>query len=168
MNKAFQIIDGISEWSGKMVSFLIYVGIIMLVFEVIARYFFNAPTIWAHGYSQRLFGSYFVLIGAYTLLRDAHVRVDVIYQMFSLRGRALLDILNYTLLMVWATVLVYEGFDFFMYSWEFREVDESALRHPVYPVKFLLLFGAFLIFLQGLAKLAASFITLVKGVRYES
>lgn len=168
MRKIFRVIDGISEWSGKIVSFVIYAGIIMLVFEVVARYFFNSPTIWAHGYSQRLFGSYFVLIGAYTLLKGFHVRIDLIYQRFSIRIRALLDILNYTMLLLWTTVLVYEGLNFFMYSWSIKETDMSALRHPVYPVKFLLLLGVSLIFLQGLSKFAMSVITLIKGVQYES
>ena len=168
MKKIFHIIDGISDWSGKLVSFLIYVGMIMLVFEVIARYFFDSPTVWAHGYSQRIFGSYFVLIGAFTLLKDAHVRVDIIYQQFSVRVRALFDILNYSLLMLWSTVLVWEGIDFFLYSWAIKETDQSALRHPVYPVKFLLVVGVSLICLQGLSKLTMSFISLIKGVQYES
>ncbi|MFP4573655.1 MAG: TRAP transporter small permease subunit [Desulfobacterales bacterium] len=168
MRKIFRTIDSISEWSGKIVSFVIYAGIVMLVFEVVARYFFNSPTIWAHGYSQRLFGSYFVLIGAYTLLQGFHVRIDLIYQRFSIRVRALLDIFNYTMLLLWTTVLVYEGLSFFLYSLAVKETDESALRHPVYHIKFLLLVGVFLIFLQGLSMLAMSIITLIKGVEYES
>ena len=168
MKTFFLTVDRISEWSGKIVSFVIYIGILMLVFEVVARYFFDSPTIWAHGYSQRLFGSYFILVGAFTLLKDAHVRVDIIYQRFSLRVRALLDILNYALLILWTSVLVKEGITFFLNSWEIREVDEMALAHPVYPVKFLLVVGVALILLQGITKIMMSCITLVKGVSYES
>ena len=168
MRKLFLTIDSISEWSGKIVSFVIYIGILMLVFEVVARYFFDSPTVWAHGYSQRLFGSYFILVGAFTLLKDAHVRVDIIYQRFSLRVRALLDIVNYALLILWATVLVKEGITFFANSWAIREADEMALAHPVYPVKFLLVVGVALILLQGISRITMSCITLVKGVKYES
>lgn len=168
MKKVFKAIDAISEWSGQIVSFVIYAGILMLVFEVVARYFFNSPTVWAHGYSQRLFGSYFILVGAYTLLKDAHVRVDIIYQRFSLRVRALLDIFNYALLIIWTAVLVKEGISYFQYSYRIREVDEMALAHPVYPVKFLLVVGVALILLQGLSRITISCITLVKGVKYES
>ena len=168
MKTLFLIIDSISEWSGKTVSFVIYAGILMLVFEVVARYFFDSPTIWAHGYSQRLFGSYFILVGAFTLLKDGHVRVDIIYQRFSLRVRALFDMLNYALLLLWASVLVKEGITFFANSWAIREADEMALAHPVYPVKFLLVVGVALILLQGMSRFAISCITLVKGVKYES
>ncbi|MFH1155505.1 MAG: TRAP transporter small permease subunit [Pseudomonadota bacterium] len=167
MKKLFRTIDSISKWSGQIVSFIIYAGILMLVFEVISRYFFNAPTVWAHGYTQRLFGSYFVLIGAYTLFKDAHVRVDILYQKFSIRVRAAFDILNYVLMLVWTSVLVKEGISFFYNSWRIREVDEMALAHPIYPVKFLLVVGVSLILLQGFSRLATSCITLVKGEKYE-
>ena len=168
VKKIIQIVDSISDWSGKIVSFLIYAGIIVLAFEVVSRHYFGAPTVWAHGYTQRIFASYFVLIGAYTLFKDAHVRVDIIHQQVSLRKRAFLDIFNYTLLLVWAAVLVYEGTDFFLYSWHIGETDEGALRHPVYPVKFFLVVGVALLFLQGISKIVKSFITLIRGVQYES
>ena len=163
MEKVFQTIESISEWSGKIFSFVIYGGIAMLVFEVIARYFFNSPTVWAHGYTQRIFGSYFVMIGAFTLIKGAHVRVDILYIKFPYRVRALLDILNYSLLLIWSMVLVKEGIFFFLNSWSIREADEMALAHPVYPVKFLLVVGVSLIFLQGLSNLIQSIIKLIKG-----
>lgn len=167
MKKILRWIDSVSEWSGKIFSFLVYLGIAMLVFEVVARYFFDAPTVWAHGYSQRLFGSYFIMIGAYTLLQNGHVRIDIIYQRFSLRIRALLDLINYLMLLIWAFVLIKEGITFFECSWAIREADEMVLAHPVYPVKFLLVIGAILITLQGLNHLIVSMLTLIKGVKYE-
>lgn len=167
MKKVFRTIDSISKWSGQIVSFLIYAGILMLVFEVISRYFFSAPTVWAHGYTQRLFGSYFVLVGAFTLLNNAHVRVDILYQKCSTRVRAGFDILNYALMILWASVLVKEGLAFFLNSWKIREADEMALAHPIYPVKFLLVVGVSLILLQGLSRITLSCITLVKGEDYE-
>ncbi|MDO9109536.1 MAG: TRAP transporter small permease subunit, partial [Desulfatirhabdiaceae bacterium] len=75
MKSFLRTIDSISLWTGKVCSFLIYFGIAMLVYEVISRYLFGTPTVWAHGYSQRLFGSYFILVGAYTLLMNGHIRV---------------------------------------------------------------------------------------------
>lgn len=167
MKKVFRTIDWISEWSGQIVSFMIYAGILMLVFEVISRYFFSAPTVWAHGYTQRLFGSYFILVGAYTLWKNAHVRVDILYERFSIRVRAVFDILNYALMILWTSVLVKEGITFFFNSWKIREADEMALAHPVYPVKFLLVVGVFLILLQGLSRISIACIILIKGENYE-
>ncbi len=168
MKQFLRVIDNISDWSGRISSFLVFFGIFILAFEVVARYFFGAPTVWAHGYSQRIFGTYFVLVGAYTLLKNGHVRVDIIYQRFSLRVRALLDLLNYTLLLIWSFVLIREGWMFFMSSYEIREADEMVLAHPVYPVKFFLFVGVVLITLQGLKCLTISIFELVKGVKYES
>ena len=167
MKQFLRTIDSISDWSGRISSFLVFFGILILAFEVVARYFFGAPTVWAHGYSQRIFGSYFVLVGAYTLLKDGHVRVDIIYQRFSLRKRAFLDIVNYTLLLIWAFVLIKEGWMFFMSSFLIREADEMVLAHPVYPVKFLLFIGAVLITVQGINRLLVSIFVLIKGVKYE-
>ncbi len=167
MKRFLRTIDSISDWSGRICSFMVYLGMLLLVFEVIARYFFNAPTVWAHGYSQRLFGSYFILIGAYTLFKNGHVRIDILYHRFSLRKRAFLDLINYTLLLFWTTVLIKEGATFFSTSWAVREVDEMVLAHPIWPVKFLLIVGVVLIALQGLNNLIVSMIVLVKGENYE-
>jgi TRAP-type mannitol/chloroaromatic compound transport system permease small subunit len=167
MRKFLMITNRLSEWSGKIVSLLVYFGILMLVFEVIARYFFDSPTVWAHGYCQRIFGSYFVLIGAYTLLQNGHVRVDVFYRRFSVRKRAFLDVINYGMLLLWSCVLVKEGITFFANSWALRETDEMVLAHPIYPVKFLLVVGVVLITLQGLNQLFLSVHVLVKGVKFK-
>ena len=67
MDKVLAAIDKASEISGKLVSYLVWIGALMLAWEVIGRYSFQAPTAWAHGYSQRIFGSYFVMVGAFTL-----------------------------------------------------------------------------------------------------
>jgi len=167
MRKFFKTVNGISEWSGKIVSYLVYVGIIILAIEVFARYFFNAPTVWAHGYSQRIFGSYFILIGAYTLLKGGHVRVDILYNRFGLKGQAFLDMINYAVLLIWSSVLILEGWTFFAQSYKVREVDEMVLAHPVYPFKFLLLIGSILIALHGVALFIISLQTFVKGEKYE-
>jgi len=167
MRKFFKTVNGISEWSGKIVSYLVYVGIVVLAIEVFARYFFNAPTVWAHGYSQRIFGSYFILVGAYTLLKGGHVRVDVLYNRFGLKGRAFLDMINYAVLLLWSGVLIEEGWTFFAESYSIREVDEMVLAHPVYPYKFFLLIGSILIALQGVALFILSLKTFVKGEKYE-
>ncbi len=167
MKNFLRTIDNISDWSGKICSFMVFFGIFILSFEVVARYFFGAPTVWAHGYSQRVFGSYFVLVGAFTLLKNGHVRVDIIYQQFSLRKRAFLDILNYTMLLIWSVVLIKEGWMFFLSSYKISEADEMVLAHPIYPVKFLLFIGVALITLQGINRLVVSIMTRIKGVEYE-
>lgn len=163
MRKIFQAFDSFSEKFGKVVSFIVWIGAIILFIEVFLRYFFNAPTVWAHGYTQRFFGSYFVLIGAFTLVNKGHVRVDVIINRFPFRARKLMDMLNMGMLLVWCFVLTYEGWAFFINSWKVREVDQSALAHPVYPVKFILVIGVVMMGLQGLSHLCQDFLDFIEG-----
>lgn len=167
MHKVINTIYKLSEYSGKLFSYLVWIGAIMLAWEVAARYFFNAPTVWAHGYSQRIFGSYFILIGAFTLLKGGHVRIDIIINKFGFRTRKLFDMFNYSVLLLWTSVLLREGWIYFARSFEIKEVDEMVLAHPVYPIKFLLVLGALLITLQGGAMLLTSLVSLVKGEEYE-
>lgn len=145
-------VDGINRLIGKTVSFLIWGGIIVLCYEVVARYVFGQPTLWAHGYTQRIFGAYFVLIGGYTLIRGDHVRVDLLLQNRGVRGRAMLDLVNFAFLILWGLVLTWEGFWFFEDAWSFNERDDSALRHPMWPPKLALFLGAAMITLQGLVE----------------
>ena len=168
MDKVLAAIDKASEISGKLVSYLVWIGALMLAWEVIGRYFFQAPTVWAHGYSQRIFGSYFVMVGAFTLLSGGHVRIDLIVSRFPYRTRKLFDLLNYGFLLVWGSVLVIEGWSFFQESWQLREADEMALAHPVYPVKFILFVGALLITFQGLALFIRSAAAYAAGEKHES
>jgi TRAP-type mannitol/chloroaromatic compound transport system permease small subunit len=150
MEKFAKTVEAISEHLGRWVSWIIYVGIIMLSAEVVLRYIFNSPTVWAHGYTQRLFGGYFILIGAYTLVHKGHVRVDVIYEHVSEKAKAYLDLLNYAFLLLWSGVMIPVSWNFFLKSYEISEVDEMVLAHPIWWVKFLIIIGMTLIFLQGL------------------
>lgn len=167
MRKILNFINQLSEWSGIISSYLVWVGMLMLSWEVGARYLFNAPTVWAHGYSQRIFGTYFIMVGAYTLLRGGHVRVDLFYNYFSFRGQKILDLLNYGFLLLWSGVLIKEGWSFFLCSLELRECDEMVLAHPIYPVKFILVLGAILIALQAVSFAVTTVISLRKGEQYE-
>jgi len=160
MEKFIRAVDAISEYSGRWVSWIVYVGIIMLSLEVILRYVFNSPTVWAHGYTQRLYGSYFVLIGAYTFIHKGHVRVDLLYERLSQKGKAILDILNCVFLLVWTGVLVPVSLAFFLKSYNMNEVDEMVLAHPIWWVKFMIIIGMLLISLQGIAEVMKSIIVL--------
>jgi TRAP-type mannitol/chloroaromatic compound transport system permease small subunit len=154
-------VDKLNIAIGKTVSLLIIAGIVVLFYEVVARYIFGQPTIWAHGYTQRIFGSYFVLVGAYTLIRKEHVRVDILLNAASPRGRAFLDLLNMAFLIIWGAVLSWEAFWFFEDSWRFNEVDESALRHPLWPVKLTMFLGVAMITLQGVVEAVRALILMI-------
>ena len=110
--------------------------------------------------TQRLYGSYFVLIGAYTFIHKGHVRVDLLYERVSEKGKAVLDIINCVFLLVWAGVLIPISWAFFLKSYEMNEVDEMVLAHPIWWVKFMIIIGMILISLQGIAELIKSLRTI--------
>ena len=73
-------IDQLSDWSGRIVSYLVYPLVGGVAYEVIARYFFNAPTEWAYDVTYMLYGAIFMLGAAYTLLKKGHIRTDLLLQ----------------------------------------------------------------------------------------
>ena len=146
-----KVVDSISEWSGKGVSFLIFAGIGILLLEVFLRYVFHRPTMWAHGSSQRLFAIYYVLAGAYVLRYHGHVTVDVIFNRFSKRSQTILRAINSLFLFLFCGVLLWKGLDFAWTSLSQLEPDETPWRAPLYPAKMMVPIGAALILIQGLA-----------------
>ena len=147
-------LDNISEWSGKVISFLIYLIMLVVLWEIIARTFFRAPTIWAHELSTFLFGSIAILAGAYVLRHGAHVNVDIISVRLSLRMRAIVDIVTFTLFFLFCGALI----------WMLLERTQSSWAPPIYPIKLMVPLGGSLLMLQGLAKFIRDFITAITGM----
>jgi len=134
-----------------------------MCWEVILRYAFNAPTIWAHEVSGHIFAAYSVLGGAYVLLVNEHVRSDVIYARFSPRGRAIFDLVTFPLFFMLLGIILVEGAEMALRSIEVREITVSFLRSPVYPVKTCIPIAAFLMLLQGLAHFIRALALVITG-----
>lgn len=152
------VIDEISVATGKLYSFLIWGLFGLMTVEVVRRYVFNAPIMGVQDVSTAYFGAYYVMAAAYTLWAKGHVSVDVLYVLAPKRGRAILDLLTFPFFLIFAGALIYTGWKFGMLAtwvegvgWNL-EVDQSHLRLPLYPVKWTIAVGSFLLLLQGLAK----------------
>lgn len=164
LKSLLKAIDATSDWSGKIVTFLIYAAIGALLYEVVARYAFDAPTIWAHGVTQRIIATYTILLGAYTLRHGGHVKVDILYNRLSIRRRAILDLVTAIFFFLFCGVLLWKGIGFAWTSVMIRErgTDVPFLA-PLYPTKVMLPLGAFLILLQGLAEFTRNLVIAVTG-----
>ncbi len=156
-------IDAINERTGKVLSILIVCLTGILCWEVLLRYGFNAPTIWAHETSCHIFGMYSVLGGGYVLLHHGHVKSDVFYARLSPRGRAIFDLVTFPLFFALLGIIFVEGTSMALRSIAVREVTVSFLHSPVYPVKTCIPIAAFLMLLQGLAHCIRSFAMAIKG-----
>lgn len=163
MNHILRFIDHLSEWTGKATSFLIIAMSLIIGFEVVARYVFRSPTIWAHEVSAMVFGAYIILGGAYTLYLKGHVNVDVFYGGLPVRWRALLDILTFWIFALFCVALVWKGGEIGMKSLAFLERSGSVWNPPVYHMKIIIPMGCLLLFVQGLSKFIKDLIVLIKG-----
>ncbi len=137
IERILQGIDFICIWVGKLAAFLVLLLIAAVVFEVVSRYAFNAPTIWSFEIQRMLGGSLFILVLAWVLVQKGHIRVDLLYQRLSPRGKAILDVVL-TLLIVfplWILVLP-RLVEWTQSSWAIQErSSDSAWRNIIYPFK---------------------------------
>jgi TRAP-type mannitol/chloroaromatic compound transport system permease small subunit len=156
--KIVKVIDPIGIWSGKLVGWLIIPLIIGLTYEVIARYAFGAPTVWAFDVSYMLNGSLGMLGAAYTLCRKGHIRTDVFYDGWSTRTKGWVDSFSYLF-------LFFPGILFFflaaseaaIHSWSILETsDASPWRPALYPFKTVVPVSLLLLFIQGISEFLKS------------
>lgn len=170
MVKIIHVIDTISEWSGKIVCWLVLVFTLVLGYEIVMRYVFNAPTKWAFDISYMLGGAYFWLGEGYTLLKKKHVRIDIFYRNFSARRQALADIVFSLIFFfpLWG-LLFYKLIPYVYLSWITDERSMQGYWMPIlYPFKTVMPVGAALLLLQGVAELLRSILVLTRGAPHES
>src|SRR5258707_5670995 len=159
-------IDGISTWVGKAAAWLI-VGLMLVVcVEVFKRYIMNAPTAWIFDLDNMLYGSLFMLCGAYALAQNAHVRGDFLYSSMRPRTQAMLDlVLYFVFFFPGIAALIYAGTYFAADSWRIAEHSNvTADGPPVYHFKSVIPLAGGLIMLQGVAEIVRCIVCLRTGL----
>lgn len=146
-------LDWITENSGIFVSLWTVNAVCVYFYEVISRYIFDAPTIWAHQASYLMFGMQYLLAGGFALLHGDHVRVDVVYIKLPRRAQIGMDIFTSTFFFIFAVALAGTCLRFFLDSYDMREVTEETWQVQFYPVKAAMVLGAILLTLAGVSKL---------------
>lgn len=159
-------VDGIStlnDWVGRISAFLIPLIMIILSCEVVLRYIFNRPTIWAMETSQLLMCTFVGLGGAYTALKGGHVNVDIVVDRLTPRKRAAADLVTVPPLLVFLSVFLWKASESAFESVEILERSGTFYDPPIYPVKVFMALGALLLLLQALAKSIEDIRIVVKG-----
>jgi TRAP-type mannitol/chloroaromatic compound transport system permease small subunit len=148
-------IDLVSYWSGKAFAWLIMALTFVVSIEVFKRYILNAPTAWIFDFNSMLYGTLFMMCGAYTLALAGHVRADFVYIYLSPRWQAALDLILYILFFVPGILgLIYAGADFAALSWRIGEHSTvTAEGPPVYHFKSVIPLAGMLVMLQGVAEI---------------
>ena len=165
MQKLLLAIDKVSTVVGQTFSWFIMALTLMISWEVFSRYALDNPHPWAFDVMIMLYGSVFMMAGAYTLSKNGHVRGDVLYGFFPPRLQAGLDLALYILFFIPGVfALAWAGYNFAAESWAINEHSNvTANGPPVYPFKTVLpLAGAFLL-VQGVVEIIRCVICLQTG-----
>jgi len=158
ISRFLKLQDGISEFLGKAISWLCLAMIGVLLYEITARYLLNSPTEWAHETTTMLYGTFCVLAGVYTHKHYGHVRSEVIYHLFPVRGRAFLDVITGLVSLVVFAVFFVVVFEFAADSWANGERSSKSTWAPIiYPFKTVLPIAVALMWLQSLSNLIRDF-----------
>jgi TRAP-type mannitol/chloroaromatic compound transport system permease small subunit len=152
--RAVDTIDHFADICGRITAWLIIPMTIAVTWEVVARHFFRAPTMWAFDVTYMLYGTHFMLGTAYTLMRIGHVRTDMLYQNWSVRRQNWVDATGYVLFFFPAMLFfLYYGWQEASHSWAIGETsDASPWRPIVYPFKTVIPVTALLLLIQGVGE----------------
>lgn len=165
MQRILFAIDHISIFVGKLFgwSVILLTGVVCI--EVFMRYVMNNPTTWAYDFGYILYGTLFMMAGAYALATHAHVRADVITRLLAVRKQALIQVVLYPLFFFPAVfALTYYGYNFAELSYNVGERSAFSPHGPLlWPFKALIPFSGFFLALQGLAEFYRSILALKHG-----
>jgi len=165
MQRYLLFIDDLSTWVGKTFAWCIIALTLATSYDVVMRYAFSAPTGWAFDTEYILYGTLFMMAGAYTLSQDGHVRGDFISRMLSLKVRAGIELACLLLFFFPAMLaLLYSGYEFFSLSWQMNEHSSSSpTGPPIYPFKAVIPLAAIFMLLQGSVETIRCVIALKTG-----
>jgi TRAP-type mannitol/chloroaromatic compound transport system permease small subunit len=165
MQRLLLSVDKLSTWVGQLFSWLIVFLTGIMVWEIFSRRFLDAPHAWTFDAQIQLYGTLFMMAGAYTLAKAGHVRGDVLYGFLYPRVQAGLDLTLYLFFFLPGTVaLAYAGFIYAGESWAIREHSWIVIDGPpIYPFKTVIPVAGALLLLQGLVEITRCIICLRTG-----
>jgi len=165
--KVLGYIDKISGWTGMVAAWIIIPLTFVVIYEVVMRHFFNAPTGWGYDTLWMLYSAQFLMGGAYTLLKKGHIRIDIVYNTLSPRGKLFFDAMIYAVVFLPLMILfTCAGVRFAAEAWATNEkLSTTNWFFPSGPIKTIIPIAFFLLSLQSLAELIRNISTILKGKR---
>jgi TRAP-type mannitol/chloroaromatic compound transport system permease small subunit len=165
MQRFLLFVDKVSTFVGHTFSFLIVVLTLQVSWEVFSRYVLDSPHAWGFDAMIMLYGTLFMMAGAYTLSKNGHVRGDVLYGFFEPRTQATIDLILYIVFFIPGVfALTYAGYFYAAESWAINEHSNvTAEGPPIYPFKTVIpIAGAFLL-LQGIVEIIRCVLCIRQG-----
>jgi len=162
--------DATSAWFGKAFAWLIILMTFATSYEVFVRYLLNRPTPWALDLSFIMYGTLFMMGGAYTLSLGGHVRGDFLYRLWKPRTQAILDLVLYLIFFFpGVTALIFTGWKYSARSWSYGEVSiNSPAGIPIYQFKSVMVAAGILLFIQGIAQVLRCVLCIRDGYWFEA
>ncbi len=165
MGKTITKIDRFSLWIGRIVCWLTIPLFGAMVIEVIARYAFIAPTMWAYDISRMLAGALFMLGSGYALSKGVHIRADFLYRNWPIRIQGSVDFSLYLFFYFPGLIIfLWMATDFAYLSWIRGERGMDTAWMPIMgPIKTCLPLGVFFLLIQGISEILKSYYAVTKG-----
>lgn len=165
MQKLFLTVDRVSTFIGQFFSWLV-VGLTALIgYEVFSRYVLNSPHAWAFDAMIMMYGTMFMMAGAYTLSKNGHVRGDILYGFLKPRTQAIFDLILYVIFFIPGVIaLAYAGYGFAADSWRILEHSSiTADGPPLYPFKTIIPLAGIILLFQGLVEIFRCVVCIQEG-----
>jgi TRAP-type mannitol/chloroaromatic compound transport system permease small subunit len=165
MQNVLLFIDKVSTWVGQAFAWLILVLTLQVSWEVFSRYALNRPYAWSFDLMIMMYGTLFMMAGAYTLSKNGHVRGDVLYGFFPPRLQAGLDLLLYLVFFIpGISALAWAGYTYAAESWAINEHSTlTASGPPLYPFKTIIPIAGILLLAQGIVEIVRCILCLKHG-----
>jgi TRAP-type mannitol/chloroaromatic compound transport system permease small subunit len=164
--RTVRVIDKFTDTTGVWVAWLNMPLVLIVAYEVLSRYVFNAPTIWSFDVTYMLYGTIFMLGAAYALLKGAHIRTDFFYENWSDRTRGMVDSISYIVFFFPSIIMLLaaSGSEAW-YSYTISETSEQTPWRPIlWPFKAVVPLTCVLLLLQGVSELIKSFYAARTGI----
>ncbi len=163
------VIDSIGDWTGKVGRWLCLAVVLVMTYEVVMRYLFNSPTMWAYETSMMIGGTMYALAFSYTHRHHGHIRIDIFYANLSPRKKAIIDVIG-TLFLFLPVVILYT-YTAYGWAWQSWVTDEKMIETywypPAAPLRTMVALGFFLLVLQGGAQLIRDSYLLIRNKTYD-
>jgi TRAP-type mannitol/chloroaromatic compound transport system permease small subunit len=165
VQKIFLMVDRLSTWIGQFFSWLVAVLTLMIGYEVFSRYVMNNPHPWVFDAMIMMYGTMFMMAGAYTLSKNGHVRGDILYGFLKPRTQAIFDLILYVVFFIPGVIaLAYAGYGFAADSWRILEHSSiTANGPPLYPFKTIIPLAGVILLFQGVVEIFRCVVCIQQG-----
>jgi TRAP-type mannitol/chloroaromatic compound transport system permease small subunit len=167
--RTIRAVDRFTDLTGTVVSWLAIPLVLSVSYEVIARYLFSAPTVWAFDITYMTYGALFMLGAAFALRKGAHIRTDFFWEHYSVRNKGTIDSISYVVFFFPSlTILLFISLNEAIYAFQINETsDQTPWRPLLWPFKAVIPLACLLLLVQGVSEFLKSFYMAHTGIELE-